>query len=101
MRRQAAVQIKRLDAVVKQIGGASRIRACGQPVTTVGWQSTLAWEVGLNVGNVGYKPGRSIDKGDPIVFFKPHKLGWQVRPIHILAANRAFCSSLRTDTAFQ
>lgn len=101
MRRQAAVQIKRLDAVIRRIGGPSRIRACGQPVTTVGWQSTLAWEVGLNVGNVGYKPGRSIDRGDPIVLFKPHKLGWQVRPIHIDAANRAACASLRTDTAFQ
>lgn len=101
MRRQAAVQIKRLDAVIKELGGPSRIRACGQPVTTVGWQSTLAWEVGLNVGNVGYKPGRSINKGDPIVLFKPHKLGWQVRPIHILAANRAACSSLRTDTDFK
>jgi hypothetical protein len=100
MRRQAAVQIERLEAVIKRVGGAARIRACGQPVTLVGWQSTLAWEVGLNVGNVGYKPGRAIDKGEPIVLFKPHELGWQVRPIHILAADRAACSALRTDTAF-
>lgn len=101
MRRTAAVQIKRLEAVIKQGGGPSRIRQCGQPVTIVGWQSTLAWEVNLNVGNVGYKPGRSIRKGDPIVLFKPHELGWQVRPIHILASNLAACSSLRTDTPFQ
>jgi hypothetical protein len=100
MRRQASVQIDRLESVIKQLGGPSAIRACGQPVTTVGWQSTLAWEVELNVGNVGYKPGRSINKGNPIVLFKPHMLGWQVRPIHTLAANRAACSSLRTDTAF-
>jgi hypothetical protein len=100
MRRQAAVQINRLQDVIEQLGGPSRIRACGQPVTTVGWQSTLAWEVELNVGNVGYKPGRSINKGNPIVLFKPHMLGWQVRPIHTLPANRAACSSLRTDTAF-
>jgi hypothetical protein len=100
MRRQAAVQIKRLEAVIRREGGPSRIRACGQPVTTVGWQSTLAWEVGLNVGNVGYKPGRSIRKGDPIVLFKPHQLGWQVRPIHTVAAHRDQCSSLRTDTDF-
>jgi hypothetical protein len=100
MRRQAATQIKRLEAVIAQLGGAHRIRACGQPVTTVGWQSTLAWEVGLNVGNVGFRPGRSINKGTPIVLFKPHESGWQVRPIHILAANRASCASLRTDTAF-
>ena len=50
--------------------------------------------------NVGYKPGRSINKGNPIVLFKPHLGGWQVRPIHTLPANRAACSSLRTDTAY-
>jgi hypothetical protein len=100
MRRQAAVQIRRLEGVIRREGGAVRIRACGQPVTTVGWQSTLAWETELNVGNVGYKPGRSIHKGNPIVLFKPHELGWQVRPIHTLASNRAACRSLRTDTDF-
>ena len=99
-RRQAAVQIDRLQDVIKRLGGPARIRACGQPVTTVAWQSILAWEVGLNVGNVGFRPGRSIDKGDPIVLVKPHLGGWQVRPIHTLPANRADCSSLRTDTAF-
>jgi hypothetical protein len=99
-RRQAAVQIDRLQAVIKRLGGPARIRACGQPVTTVAWQSILAWEVGLNVGNIGFRPGRSIDKGNPIVLVKPHLGGWQVRPIHTLPANRAACSSLRTDTAF-
>jgi len=100
LRRTAAVQIHRLEDVIRREGGPARIRACGRPVTIVGWQSTLAWETGLNVGNVGYKPGRSIAKGDPIVLFKPHRLGWQVRPIHTVAPNRAACASLRTDTAF-
>ena len=99
-RRQAAVQIDRLETVLKQLGGPARIRACGQPVTTVAWQSILAWEVELNVGNVGFRPGHSIDKGNPIVLFKPHMGGWQVRPIHTLPANRAACSSLRTDSTF-
>ncbi len=100
LRREAATQIRRLDDVIRREGGAGRIRACGQPVTEVEWQSTLAWETELNVGNVGYNPGRAIDTGDPIVLFKPHQLGWQVRPIHTLASNRAACASLRTDTAF-
>jgi hypothetical protein len=99
-RRQAAVQIDRLQEVIKRLGGPARIRACGQPVTTVAWQSILAWEVGLNVGNVGFRPGRSIDKGNPIVLVKPHLGGWQVRPIHTLPAKRAACAGLRTDTAF-
>jgi hypothetical protein len=99
-RRQAGIKIDRLQAVIDRLGGADRIKACGQPVTFVGFQSTLAWMVDLNVGNVGYKPGRAIDRGDPIVLFKPHELGWQVRPIHTLPASRAACAKLRTDTAF-
>ncbi len=87
--RFAGTQIKRLQAVVKRDGGALAIRACGQPVTLVGLQSKVAWATGLNVGNVGYKPGRSIDRGLPIVFFKPHEGGWQVRPVHMAAARPA------------
>ncbi len=99
LRRRAAKEIDRLHEVIKRDGGAAKILACGQPVTVVGFQSTLAWEVGLNVGDVGYKPGRSIDHGDPIVLFKPHELGWQVRPIHTLPEKRAACARLRADTA--
>jgi hypothetical protein len=101
LRREAATRIRRLDDVIRRDGGPARIRACGQPVTDVEWQSTLAWETELNVGNVGFKPSRSIAKGNPIVLFKPHQLGWQVRPIHTLASNRAACARLRTDTAFR
>jgi hypothetical protein len=99
-RHRAGIKIDRLQAVVDRIGGPSRIKTCGQPVTFVGFQSTLAWMVDLNVGNVGYKPGREIRRGHPIVLFKPHEQGWQVRPIHTLPVARAACARLRTDTAF-
>ncbi|MGZ4195773.1 MAG: hypothetical protein ACXVFQ_05125 [Solirubrobacteraceae bacterium] len=100
LRRHDAARIKHLEAVIKQLGGPSRIRTCGQPVTIVGWQSTLAWETGLNVGNVGYKPARSIHKGTPIVLFQLHELGWRVIPIHTVRSNPA-CAGLRVDTPFQ
>jgi hypothetical protein len=45
----------------------------------------------MNVGNVGYRPGRSIDQGIPIVVFKPHREGWQVRPFHLRGADQARC----------
>src|SRR5262249_47089220 len=83
--RFAGRQIVRLQGVIARDGGAARIVACGQPVTLVGLQSKVAWAVGLNVGNVGFRPGRAIDGGKPIVFFKPHLNGWQVRPIHTRA----------------
>jgi hypothetical protein len=95
-----AGQDNSLQAVIKRDGGATRIRACGQPVTDVGHQSVLAWDIGLNVGNVGFKPGKSIDSGKPIVFFRDHDNGWEVLPIHILASDRATCDRLRTNIAF-
>lgn len=94
-----ARQIDRLHAVIAADGGAARVLACGRAVTLVGFQSTLAWELGLNVGNVGHKPGKEIGHGGPIVLFKPHLLGWQVRPIHTSLADRGKCSRLRAVTA--
>ncbi len=69
--------------MIERVGGAKRMKSCGQPVSLLGFQSTVAWEVGLNVGNVGYRPGRSIARGTPIVVFKPHAKGWQVRPYNL------------------
>ncbi|MGO9956115.1 MAG: hypothetical protein ACLP50_09070 [Solirubrobacteraceae bacterium] len=94
----ANLELTRLEAVIATDDGAAAIKACGQPVTLVGYQSELAWAVGLNVGNVGYRPGRSIDQGIPIVIFKPHDDGWQVRPIHMLAADTSRCDRLRTNS---
>lgn len=98
--RFAGTQIVRLQAVVATAGGPARIRACGQPVTQVGLQSKVAWATGLNVGEVGFKPGRAIDSGKAIVFFKPHLGGWQVRPIHMPASVAGRCNRLRTDSIF-
>jgi hypothetical protein len=69
-------------------------------VTLLGYQSELAWAIGLNVGNVGFRPGKSIAEGLPIVLFNPHDDGWQVRPIHTRAQDAVQCDRLRTDTKF-
>jgi hypothetical protein len=90
----AAKEMSRLEAVIAKDGGADAIKACGQPVTLLGYQSELAWAIGLNVGNVGFRPGVSIDEGTPIVLFKPHDAGWQVRPYHTSSR----CNGLRTDS---
>jgi hypothetical protein len=96
-RHHEAIKIDRLQKVIDRLGGPARIKACGQPVTLVGYQSTLAWMIGLNVGNVGFHIGKAIDKGEPIVAFKPHLQGWQVRPYH---TSRACAREMRTDTSF-
>jgi hypothetical protein len=99
-RRIAGVKIDRLASVIALDGGAKRILACGTPVSIGGYQSTLAWQLGLNVGYVGHKPARAIHKGYPIVLFKPDYLGWLVIPIHATPAKQAACARLRANSAF-
>ncbi len=98
--RHSAKQIDRLHKVIDDDGGPDAIKACGQPVSLLGFQSTVAWYVGLNVGNVGYHPGKSIGRGDQIVVFKPHDNGWQVRLYNLPAAVKAQCDQLKTDSDF-
>jgi hypothetical protein len=93
-------QVRRLHDVIARIGGPARIRRCGQPTSLVGFQSTLAWAVGLNVGNVGYRPGKAIDAGKAIVLFKPHERGWVVSPWANGHPAPPPCQSLRAQTPF-
>ena len=98
--RHSAKQIDRLHKVIDDDGGPDAIKACGQPVSLLGFQSTVAWYVGLNVGNVGFRPGKSIGRGDQIVLFKPHNNGWQVRLYNLPATAKAQCDQLKADTDF-
>ena len=96
--RVAAVRINRLERVIDRDGGARNIRSCGQPVSNIGYQSTIAWELRMNVGNVGYNPRHAITKGKPIVVFRPHKLGWQVRTYNLRPVDVKRCTALKADT---
>jgi hypothetical protein len=98
--RHSAKQIDRLHKVIDKDGGPDAIKACGQPVSLVGFQSTVAYYTNLNVGNVGFRPGKSIGRGDQIVLFKPHNNGWQVRLYNLPAAVKAQCDALKADTDF-
>ncbi len=95
--RTSATELDRLESAVASAGGATRLKACGQPVTLVGNQSTVAWVVGLNVGDVGFTPGRSIAAGDAVVVIKPHLHGWEIRTYNM---RRPGCAGLRVDSAF-
>jgi hypothetical protein len=90
-----AKQIERLHLVIARDGGPKRILACGQAVTTVPYQSIVAWEVDRNVSEVGWVPSRWIRRGKPIVLFEPVGAGWRVRAIHAAA----HCRRLNTQTA--
>ena len=98
--RHSAKQIDRLHDVIDKDGGPDTIKSCGQPVSSIGYQSAVAWYVDLNVGNVGFRPGKSIGRGNQIVLFKPHDNGWQVRLYNLPESVKARCDQLKIDTDF-
>jgi hypothetical protein len=95
-----ARQVDRLERVIAAAGGSARILSCGQPVSALEFQSVLAWELGVNVGDVGWKPDNAIRSRQPVVLFEPRGWGWVVRPVHPRVRDRARCGGIAATTAF-
>jgi hypothetical protein len=89
-----ALVLDRLQAVIADESGAQRVLACGRPVTTLRYQSTLAWELGVNVGTVDYALASAEAGNRPVVLFTPRASGWRVRAINPSAAGTTGCSRL-------
>jgi hypothetical protein len=88
-------EIGRLSTVVSRLG-ASRITACGQPNMPIGYQSVLAWYMGVKIGDLYYSANYEKLHPHPLVNFFPLANGWKVFPSHLVdAAARAHCAGLR------
>jgi hypothetical protein len=77
-------EINALGPVVRSLGGAARIRGCGEPLTRLEYQTMLAYTLGENVNRVGFKYSQAIAHGNPIILFTPYpnKTGWVVQAVH-------------------
>jgi len=95
--RNRTVVIGRLTRAISVLGGYKRIRACGEPVTTVEYVSILAYLVKLNVGDVGHRPAFELKQRYPIVMFTPLQSGWRVYPWHTAADKVRSCASLNVE----
>jgi hypothetical protein len=82
VQRARTTEIKRLASTITRLGGAARLRACGEPLTRLEYQTILAWQLRVNVATVGFKYGPAIHRGGPIVLFTPHRSGWTVQALH-------------------
>jgi hypothetical protein len=80
--RRRTDQINRLAGTIRRLGGAARLQACGEPLTRLEYQTTLAYELGVNVATVGYKYGQAVGRGNPVVLFTPTDNGWDVKVVH-------------------
>jgi hypothetical protein len=81
-----ATVLDHLAAAVAADGGSARLLACGRPVTNLTYQSTVAWELGVNVGSVGFGPKTASSGATAAVLFEPTASGWSIRAIHPAAA---------------
>jgi hypothetical protein len=77
-------EINDLPRVIDQFGGAARLRGCGEPLTRLEYQTMVAYTLGDNVNQVGFKYSLSIANGNPIVMFTPFPsgVGWVVQAMH-------------------
>jgi hypothetical protein len=93
-------EISLLATVTSAIGGAHHVLDCGQPVTDVGYVSSLAWLYHLDVGSVGglqqHVEGAELrNPAIPKVIFNPlTQGGWNVEPWHTRPTQVARCRGL-------
>ena len=85
-------EIGQLTGVIRRLGGAARLRGCGEPLTRLEYQSILARTLDVNVATVGFKYGPAVASDRPIVLFSPVPAGgWKVQALHQRSAD---CRSL-------
>jgi hypothetical protein len=93
-------EISLLKSVTNALGGPTHILSCGQPVTDVGYASTLAWIYHIDVGSVGgfqqhVESAELANAAIPKVLLEPQpQLGWKVVPWHSQPGQVAACSGL-------
>jgi len=76
-------EINQLSTIVSRLGSPARLRACGEPLTHLEYQTVLAWTLKRNVVVVGFKYGQAIRHGNPLVLFTPLPHGgWHVQAVH-------------------
>jgi len=81
--RARTAEIGKLTGVISRLGGPSRLKPCGEPLTRLEYQTILAWNLHVNVAKVGYKYGPAVASHRPIVLFTPlAQGGWLVQAMH-------------------
>jgi hypothetical protein len=93
-----SAELALLSTAIQAAGGPGLLRSCGEPVTYVSDASALAWLLGLDVARIGYKPGREIRRGIPLVILRPlDPTGWTLTPVHERGGDVTRCARLRTS----
>jgi hypothetical protein len=101
VRRQAIIaqRIANLRPALVAVGGTAAILRCAPPYTFVGDASLLAWEMNLNVGQIGYKPQAVFGRFRPTVYVQPVSPDrWRLSAFNILRRRAAACGRIPIRT---
>jgi hypothetical protein len=82
-------QLEALVTTIDRLGGAGRLRRCGEVISAgpgrsqdgLETQTALAYDVGENVNRVGYTFPQPGHPSNPIIVFRPRGGGWSVRAL--------------------
>ena len=89
-------EIGRLSVVVARLGGGARILRCGQPNMPIGYQSVLAFYMGVKIGALYFSPAYNKLHPHAHVDFYPLADGWKVVPRGLRSArDRHYCGHLK------
>ena len=99
--RARTASIDALSATIGRLGGAARIRACGEAISDgLTTQTVLAFDLGRNVSAIGYRFPQPGHRHNPVVVFTPRGRGWVVRTHRqVTAACRALSGPGARGTA--
>lgn len=97
--RARTVEINKLAATIRALGGYQRVLSCGHPVLNVEYVSIMGWYLHLNTGVIGYRPTVELANPRPMVLFVALHNGWAVTPYHEPGAACANLKSLYVPTA--
>ena len=93
--RARTAEIDALAPTIDRLGGPARIRACGEALVGLQYQTLLAYTIGENVNRVGFKYPQPGHPHNPIILFTPAPsgagTGWSVRAMR---QTRPQCRSL-------
>jgi hypothetical protein len=94
-----SAEIEALPTVIERLGGAARLRGCGEPLTRLQYQTALGYALGDNVSQVGFKYSEALAHGNPVLFITPFEsgVGWRVQAAHQTAPGCAALPTLATD----
>ena len=86
--------VNELTGVVRRVGPA-RILACGQPNIPIAYQSVLAWNLDVKIGELYVDHGLIAQHPHPLVNMYPIRGGWKVFTSHVSSeAEAARCRGL-------